>query len=241
MAEAKKTTTKKTTAKKTTAKKPVAKKAAPKKSAAKPRTAAQLRAEAEKKAVHAAKLDAEAAKSRLEEVQDTAVEYARKGVDVPVGAALNLADRVSEVIEDWSDQASAEKKVKGYRADLTKTLKRAERRGSRGELHEVGRGSRLSINELAARTLTDQETLLCATRYGNVMASRGSVIPLFIQQLREDKPLTVTDPEMTRFLMSLDESVDLVLHAFAHGRQGDIFVQKAPAATKAMSAVDITT
>jgi len=82
-----------------------------------------------------------------------------------------------------------------------------------------------------ARTLTDQETLLCATRYGNVMASRGSVIPLFIQQLREDKPLTVTDPEMTRFLMSLDESVDLVLHAFAHGRQGDIFVQKSPAST----------
>ncbi|HRV59794.1 MAG TPA: hypothetical protein P5138_04140, partial [Solirubrobacterales bacterium] len=94
------------------------------------RTAAQLRAEAEKKAVHAAKLDAENAKSRLEEVQDTAVEYARKGVDVPVGAALNLADRVSEVIEDWSDQASAEKKVKGYRADLTKTVKRAERRGT---------------------------------------------------------------------------------------------------------------
>ena len=115
MAETKKNTTKKTAAKKSTAKKP--------------RTAAQLRAEAEKKAVHAAKLDAENAKSRLEEVQDTAVEYARKGVDVPVGAALNLADRVSEVIEDWSDQASAEKKVKGYRADLTKTLKRAERRG----------------------------------------------------------------------------------------------------------------
>ena len=118
MAEAKKTT-KKSTAKKTAAKKPAAKK----------RTAAQLRAEAEKKAIHAAKLDAENAKSRLEEVQETAVEYAKKGVDVPVGAALNLADRVSEVIEDWSDQASAEKKVKGYRADLTKTVKRAERRG----------------------------------------------------------------------------------------------------------------
>lgn len=129
MAEAKKTTAKKTTAKKPAAKKPVAKKAAPKKSTAKPRTAAQLRAEAEKKAVHAAKIDAENAKSRLEEVQETAAEYARKGVDVPVGAALNLADRVSEVIEDWSGQASAEKKVKGYRADLTKTLKRAERRG----------------------------------------------------------------------------------------------------------------
>lgn len=82
-----------------------------------------------------------------------------------------------------------------------------------------------------ARTLGAGETTLCATRYGNVMASRGSVIPLFVQQINEGKPLTVTDPEMTRFLMSLDESLDLVLHAFRHGRQGDIFVQKAPAST----------
>lgn len=82
-----------------------------------------------------------------------------------------------------------------------------------------------------ARALTAQETLLCATRYGNVMASRGSVIPLFISQLRAGMPLTVTDPNMTRFLMSLDDSVDLVLHAYEHGTQGDIFVQKAPACT----------
>jgi UDP-glucose 4-epimerase len=75
------------------------------------------------------------------------------------------------------------------------------------------------------------ETVFCATRYGNVMASRGSVIPLFISQLREDKPLTVTDPNMTRFLMSLEESVDLVLYAYEHGKQGDIFVKKAPAST----------
>jgi UDP-N-acetylglucosamine 4,6-dehydratase/5-epimerase len=73
------------------------------------------------------------------------------------------------------------------------------------------------------------ETVFCATRYGNVMASRGSVIPLFINQIKDGKPLTVTDPSMTRFLMSLDDSVDLVLHAFEHSRQGDIFVQKAPA------------
>jgi len=73
------------------------------------------------------------------------------------------------------------------------------------------------------------ETVFCATRYGNVMASRGSVIPLFINQLREGKPITITDPSMTRFLMSLEDSVDLVLHAFEHSRQGDIFVQKAPA------------
>jgi UDP-N-acetylglucosamine 4,6-dehydratase/5-epimerase len=74
-------------------------------------------------------------------------------------------------------------------------------------------------------------TILCATRYGNVMGSRGSVIPLFLQQLREGMPLTVTDPGMTRFLMSLEESVDLVLHAFEHALPGDIFVQKAPAST----------
>jgi UDP-glucose 4-epimerase len=74
-------------------------------------------------------------------------------------------------------------------------------------------------------------TVLSATRYGNVMASRGSVIPLFLDQLRQGKPITVTDPNMTRFLMSLEESVDLVLYAFEHARPGDIFVQKAPAST----------
>ena len=84
-----------------------------------------------------------------------------------------------------------------------------------------------------ARTQSDDETVLCATRYGNVMASRGSVIPLFVSQLKDGKPLTVTDPNMTRFLMSLEDSVDLVLHAFQHAKQGDIFVQKAPASTVA--------
>lgn len=82
-----------------------------------------------------------------------------------------------------------------------------------------------------ARLQQAEETVLCATRYGNVMASRGSVIPLFVSQIKRGKPLTVTDPNMTRFLMSLEDSVDLVLHAFTHGRQGDIFVQKAPAST----------
>ena len=82
-----------------------------------------------------------------------------------------------------------------------------------------------------SRVCDPSMTVLCATRYGNVMASRGSVIPLFLQQLREGKPLTVTDPDMTRFLMSLEESVDLVLHAFARAKPGDIFVQKAPAST----------
>lgn len=84
-----------------------------------------------------------------------------------------------------------------------------------------------------ARMQNAGETVLCATRYGNVMATRGSVIPLFVSQLKEGKPLTVTDPNMTRFLMSLEDSVDLVLYAFEHGQQGDIFVQKAPASTLA--------
>ena len=82
-----------------------------------------------------------------------------------------------------------------------------------------------------ARMQSEDGTVLCVTRYGNVMASRGSVIPLFLQQLREGRPLTITDASMTRFLMSLEDSVDLVLHAFENGRQGDIFVQKSPAST----------
>lgn len=82
-----------------------------------------------------------------------------------------------------------------------------------------------------ARLQDEGETVLCATRYGNVMASRGSVIPHFVNQLKRGAPLTVTDPHMTRFLMSLDDSVDLVLHAYEHGKQGDMFIQKAPAST----------
>lgn len=82
-----------------------------------------------------------------------------------------------------------------------------------------------------SRLQIEGETVFCATRYGNVMASRGSVIPLFINQIKNKKPITITDPNMTRFLMSLDESVDLVMFAFQNCNQGDIFVQKAPAST----------
>lgn len=82
-----------------------------------------------------------------------------------------------------------------------------------------------------SRMHTDGGPTICATRYGNVMGSRGSVIPLFVSQMKSGQPLTITDPNMTRFLMSLEDSVDLVLHAFEHGRQGDIFIQKAPAST----------
>jgi UDP-N-acetylglucosamine 4,6-dehydratase len=82
-----------------------------------------------------------------------------------------------------------------------------------------------------SRIPINNETVICGTRYGNVMASRGSVIPLFIEQIAAGRPLTITDPNMTRFMMSLDDAVDLVLYAFMHGKPGDIFVQKSPAAT----------
>ena len=83
----------------------------------------------------------------------------------------------------------------------------------------------------ASRNLEGTGTVICGTRYGNVMASRGSVIPLFVDQVLAGKPITITDPNMTRFMMTLDDAVDLVLYAFEHGNNGDIFVQKAPAAT----------
>lgn len=83
-----------------------------------------------------------------------------------------------------------------------------------------------------ARQLGDNaQTTICCTRYGNVMASRGSVIPLWVDQMEEGKPITITDPHMTRFMMTLNDAVDLVIYAFEHGRNGDLFVQKAPAAT----------
>jgi len=82
-----------------------------------------------------------------------------------------------------------------------------------------------------SRNVDEAKTVICGTRYGNVMASRGSVIPLFVEQIRANQPLTITDPNMTRFMMTLADAVDLVMYAFEHGNNGDIFVQKAPAAT----------
>jgi UDP-N-acetylglucosamine 4,6-dehydratase len=82
-----------------------------------------------------------------------------------------------------------------------------------------------------SRNLDDTKTIFCGTRYGNVMASRGSVIPLFVEQIKAGKPITITDPNMTRFMMTLEDAVDLVLYAFENGNQGDLFVQKSPACT----------
>jgi UDP-glucose 4-epimerase len=91
-----------------------------------------------------------------------------------------------------------------------------------------------------SRVAVDRGCVICATRYGNIMGSRGSVIPLFIEQIKAGQPLTITDPTMTRFMMSIDGAVDLVLYAFEHAEPGDLFVQKAPAATIEMLALALT-
>ena len=98
-------------------------------------------------------------------------------------------------------------------------------------INAMGISKALMEKVAIASSRSSSETTICLTRYGNVMASRGSVIPLFLKQIKSGQPLTVTDPNMTRFLMSLDEAVELVLFAFEHGKSGDLFVNKAPAGT----------
>jgi UDP-glucose 4-epimerase len=100
-------------------------------------------------------------------------------------------------------------------------------------INAMGMSKALSEKVMIAksRSLTGTEMMFCGTRYGNVMASRGSVIPLFVEQMKKGAPLTITDPNMTRYMMTLDDAVDLVIFAFEHGNPGDIFVQKSPAAT----------
>ncbi|MBA3013395.1 MAG: NAD-dependent epimerase/dehydratase family protein [Desulfobulbaceae bacterium] len=98
-------------------------------------------------------------------------------------------------------------------------------------INAMGISKAMMEKVVVAKSRTSNFTVICATRYGNVMASRGSVIPLFVDQIRAGKPITVTDPHMTRFMMTLDDAVDLVLYAFEHGKPGEIYVQKAPGAT----------
>lgn len=98
-------------------------------------------------------------------------------------------------------------------------------------INAMGISKAMMEKVIVAKSRISNSTVICATRYGNVMASRGSVIPLFVDQIRDGKPITITDPHMTRFMMTLDDAVDLVLYAFQHGKPGEIFVQKAPAAT----------
>lgn len=98
-------------------------------------------------------------------------------------------------------------------------------------INAMGISKAMMEKVIVAKSRSSSDTVICATRYGNVMASRGSVIPLFTNQIRAGQAITITDPSMTRFMMTLDDAVDLVLYAFEHGNPGDIFVQKAPAAT----------
>jgi UDP-glucose 4-epimerase len=98
-------------------------------------------------------------------------------------------------------------------------------------INAMGISKAMMEKVIVAKSRISESTVLCTTRYGNVMASRGSVIPLFVDQIRAGNPITITDPFMTRFMMTLDDAVDLVLYAFEHGKPGDIFVRKSPAAT----------
>lgn len=98
-------------------------------------------------------------------------------------------------------------------------------------INAMGISKAMMEKVIVAKSRSSLDTVICATRYGNVMASRGSVIPLFTNQIRDGQPISITDPDMTRFMMTLDDAVDLVLYAFEHGSPGEIFVQKAPAAT----------
>jgi UDP-glucose 4-epimerase len=107
-------------------------------------------------------------------------------------------------------------------------------------INAMGVSKAMMERVVVAKGRSETETMIACTRYGNVMASRGSVIPLFINQIRDGKPITITDPEMTRFMMSLDQAVELVLFAFENGISGDIFVKKAPAATIKMLAKTVS-
>ncbi|OOY22035.1 UDP-glucose 4-epimerase [Thioclava sp. DLFJ5-1] len=107
-------------------------------------------------------------------------------------------------------------------------------------INAMGISKAMMEKVIVAKSRLSNDTVICATRYGNVMASRGSVIPLFTNQIRAGRPITITDPSMTRFMMTLDDAVDLVLYAFKHGEPGEIFVQKAPAATIETLAMALT-
>jgi UDP-glucose 4-epimerase len=98
-------------------------------------------------------------------------------------------------------------------------------------INAMGLSKAMMEKVMVAKSRNANQTVMCGTRYGNVMASRGSVIPLFVEQIKAGKPISITDPEMTRFMMTLDDAVDLVLYAFTNGKPGDMFVQKSPAST----------
>lgn len=164
------------------------------------------------------------------------INYAMKGVDYVFHAAALKQVPSCEFYPMEAVKTNVEGSDNVFKAALANNVERVILLSTDKAVYPVnamGISKALAEKAMAARARTagEGETVFCATRYGNVMASRGSVIPLFIKLMKEGKDLTVTDPNMTRYLMSLEESVDLVLYAFENGQQGDIFVQKAPACT----------
>ena len=164
------------------------------------------------------------------------INYAMKGVDYVFHAAALKQVPSCEFYPMEAVKTNVEGSDNVFKAALANDVKRVILLSTDKAVYPVNAmGISKSLAEKAmvarARAAHEGETVFCATRYGNVMASRGSVIPLFVDFMKQGKPLTLTEPNMTRYLMSLEESVDLVLHAFKHGNQGDIFVQKAPACT----------
>ncbi|MFC4872845.1 polysaccharide biosynthesis protein [Negadavirga shengliensis] len=164
------------------------------------------------------------------------VEVAVKGVDyIFHAAALKQVpsceffplEAVKTNVFGTDNVLSAAEKYKVKKAVVLSTDKAAY------PINAMGMSKALMEKVMVAksRNLPDEKTIFCGTRYGNVMASRGSVIPLFVEQIKRNAPLTITDPKMTRFMMTLEDAVDLVLYAFENSQQGDLFVQKAPGAT----------
>lgn len=164
------------------------------------------------------------------------INYAMKGVDFVFHAAALKQVPSCEFYPMQAVKTNVEGSDNVFKSCLTNNVKKCILLSTDKAVYPVNAmGISKALAEKAmiarARAANEGDTVFCGTRYGNVMASRGSVIPLFIELMQQGKDLTVTDPNMTRYMMSLEESVDLVLHAFANGEQGDIFVQKAPACT----------
>ena len=164
------------------------------------------------------------------------INYAMKGVDFVFHAAALKQVPSCEFYPMQAVKTNVEGSDNVFKSCLTNNVKKCILLSTDKAVYPVNAmGISKALAEKAmiarARAANEGDTVFCGTRYGNVMASRGLVIPLFIELMQQGKDLTVTDPNMTRYMMSLEESVDLVLHAFANGEQGDIFVQKAPACT----------
>lgn len=182
-------------------------------------------------------LNSDKVKFFIGDVRDPlSVEYAVKGVDyIFHAAALKQVpsceffpmEAVKTNIIGTENVLNAAEKYEVKRVVVLSTDKAAYPINAMG----ISKAMMEKVAIAKSRNLDDNTTIVCVTRYGNVMASRGSVIPLFLEQIKANKPLTITDPNMTRFMMTLDDAVDLVWYAFENGKQGDLFVQKSPAAT----------